>query len=122
MSALQPLARLVASLLREDDRRVLLGEDVRSGGMLGLSRVAAEDPQLRTRLLGSPLTGVAHVAHAGGLALAGLRPIVLLSSATALLEAGATYVGATLIESRNQLREIVGHLVGLAAPPTRAAS
>ena len=87
MSALQPLARLVASLLREDDRRVLLGEDVQSGGMLGLSRVAAEDPQLRSRLLGSPLTGVAHVAHAGGLALAGLRPIVLLSSATALLEA-----------------------------------
>lgn len=87
MSALQPLARLLAALLREDDRRVLLGEDVRSGGMLGLSRVAAEDPQLRTRLLGSPLTGVAHVAHAGGLALAGLRPIVLLSSAAALLEA-----------------------------------
>lgn len=87
MSALQPLARLLAELLREDDRRVLLGEDVRSGGMLGLSRVALEDPQLRARLLGSPLTGVAHVAHAGGLALAGLRPIVLLSSAGALLEA-----------------------------------
>lgn len=87
MSALQPLARLIAELLREDDRRVLLGEDVRSGGMLGLSRVALEDPQLRARLLGSPLTGVAHVAHAGGLALAGLRPIVLLSSAGALLEA-----------------------------------
>jgi pyruvate/2-oxoglutarate/acetoin dehydrogenase E1 component len=87
MSALQPLAKLLAELLREDDRRVLLGEDVRSGGMLGLSRVALEDPQLRARLLGSPLTGVAHVAHAGGLALAGLRPIVLLSSAGALLEA-----------------------------------
>jgi pyruvate/2-oxoglutarate/acetoin dehydrogenase E1 component len=87
MSALQPLARLIAELLREDDRRVLLGEDVRSGGMLGLSRVALEDPQLRARLLGSPLTGIAHVAHAGGLALAGLRPIVLLSSAGALLEA-----------------------------------
>lgn len=87
MSALQPLARLIAELLREDDRRVLLGEDVRSGGMLGLSRVALEDAQLRARLLGSPLTGVAHVAHAGGLALAGLRPIVLLSSAGALLEA-----------------------------------
>lgn len=87
MSALQPLARLLAELLREDDRRVLLGEDVRSGGMLGLSRVALEDPQLRARLLGSPLTGIAHVAHAGGLALAGLRPIVLLPSAGALLEA-----------------------------------
>jgi pyruvate/2-oxoglutarate/acetoin dehydrogenase E1 component len=87
MSALQPLARLIAELLREDDRRVLLGEDVRSGGMLGLSRVALEDPHLRARLLGSPLTGIAHVAHAGGLALAGLRPIVLLPSAGALLEA-----------------------------------
>jgi pyruvate/2-oxoglutarate/acetoin dehydrogenase E1 component len=87
MSALQPLARLVAALLREDQRRCLLGEDVQTGGMLGLSRVAADDEQLRPRLLGSPLTGVAHVAHAGGLALAGLRPIVLLPSATALLEA-----------------------------------
>jgi pyruvate/2-oxoglutarate/acetoin dehydrogenase E1 component len=87
VSALQPLARLLAELLREDGRRCLLGEDVQSGGMLGLSRVAADDEQLRPRLLGSPLTGVAHVAHAGGLALAGLRPIVLLPSASALLEA-----------------------------------
>ena len=87
MSALQPLARLIAELLREDPRRCLLGEDVQNGGMLGLSRAAAEDEQLRPRLLGSPLTGVAHVAHAGGLALAGLRPIVLLPSAAALLEA-----------------------------------
>lgn len=87
MSALQPLARLVAALLREDDRRCLLGEDVGSGGMLGLSRVAAEDEQLRPRLLGSPLTGAGLVAHAGGLALAGLRPIVLMASASALLEA-----------------------------------
>lgn len=87
MSALQPMARLVAALLREDDRRCLLGEDVRSGGMLGLSRIAAEDEQLRLRLLGSPLTGGGLVAHAGGLALAGLRPIVLMPSASALLEA-----------------------------------
>ncbi|HLT38659.1 MAG TPA: hypothetical protein VK034_20365, partial [Enhygromyxa sp.] len=87
MSALQPLARLVAELLREDPRRCLLGEDVQNGGLLGLSRAAAEDEQLRPRLLGSPLTNVAHVGHAGGLALAGLRPIVLLPSAAALLEA-----------------------------------
>jgi pyruvate/2-oxoglutarate/acetoin dehydrogenase E1 component len=87
VSALQPLARLVAQLLREDDRRCLLGEDVTNGGMLGLSRAAVEDEQLRPRLLGSPLTNAAHVAHAGGLALAGLHPIVLLPSATALLEA-----------------------------------
>lgn len=87
MSVLAPLGRLIAELLREDPRRCLLGEDVQSGGMLGLSRAAAEDEDLRPRLLGSPLTGVAHVAHAGGLALAGLRPIALLSSSTALLEA-----------------------------------
>jgi pyruvate/2-oxoglutarate/acetoin dehydrogenase E1 component len=87
MSALGQLARLLANLLREDDRRVLLGEDVGAGGMLGLSRVASEDPQLRARLLGAPLTNAAHVGHAGGLALAGMRPIVLLPSATALLEA-----------------------------------
>ncbi|KIG15445.1 Acetoin dehydrogenase E1 component beta-subunit [Enhygromyxa salina] len=80
------MAKLVAALLREDDRRCLLGEDVRSGGMLGLSRVAAEDDQLRARLLGSPLTGAGLIAHTGGLALAGLRPIVLLPSAAALLE------------------------------------
>lgn len=87
MSALKQLAQLLATLLREDDRRVLLGEDVRAGGMLGLSRVAAEDEQLRARLIGSPLTNAGHVGHAGGLALAGMRPIVLLPSAGALLEA-----------------------------------
>jgi pyruvate/2-oxoglutarate/acetoin dehydrogenase E1 component len=87
MSALQPMARLIAELLREDHRRCVLGEDVQSGGMLGLSRVAAEDEHLRPRLLGSPLTNLTHVAHAGGLALAGLRPIVLLPSASLLLEA-----------------------------------
>ena len=86
MSALQHLARLVAQLLREDERRVLLGEDVRSGGMLGLSRVAADDESLRPRLLGAPLTSGAGIAHAGGLAVAGQRPIVLLHSASALLE------------------------------------
>ena len=87
MSALVPLARLVAALLREDERRCLLGEDVRNGGLLGLSRAAAEDEHLRPRLLGSPLTTNAQIIHAGGLALAGLRPIVLLPTATALLEA-----------------------------------
>lgn len=87
MSALSHLGRLIAALLREDERRVLLGEDVCAGGMLGLSRVAAEDEQLRARLLGTPLTSAGLIAHAGGLALAGLRPIVLLPSAGALVEA-----------------------------------
>ncbi|GEM_PF-1250742 len=87
MSALRHLSSLVAALLREDERRCLMGEDVRNGGMLGLSKAAAEDEDLRPRLLGSPLTNAAQVVHAGGLALAGLRPIVLLPSSSALLEA-----------------------------------
>lgn len=87
MSALKALARAVASLLETDSRRCLLGEDVRTGGLLGLSRAAVEHEKLRARVLGSPLTSTAYVAHAGGLALAGQRPIVLLPSASSLLEA-----------------------------------
>lgn len=87
MSVLHELAKTIARLLGEDDRRCLLGEDVLGGGMLGLSKAAVDDENLRVRLLGSPLTNAAHVAHAGGLALAGLRPIVLLPGSTALLEA-----------------------------------
>jgi pyruvate/2-oxoglutarate/acetoin dehydrogenase E1 component len=87
MSVLHELAKTIARLLGDDDRRCLLGEDIMSGGMLGLSKLAADDENLRVRLLGSPLTNAAHVAHAGGLALAGLRPIVLLPSSAALLEA-----------------------------------
>jgi hypothetical protein len=49
----------VAELLREDLRRVLLGEDVRDGGMLGLSRAAMQDPTLGLRVLGTPLTPTA---------------------------------------------------------------
>ena len=37
MNVLERLAEVVAELLREDLRRVLLGEDVRDGGMLGLN-------------------------------------------------------------------------------------
>jgi len=35
MNVLERLSEVVAELLREDLRRVLLGEDVRDGGMLG---------------------------------------------------------------------------------------
>ncbi|MFV8752001.1 transketolase C-terminal domain-containing protein [Nannocystaceae bacterium ST9] len=87
MSVPHELAKSIARLLAADDRRCLLGEDVLGGGMLGLSKLAADDENLRLRLLGSPLTNAAHVAHAGGLALAGLWPIVLLPSSAALLEA-----------------------------------
>jgi len=86
MSALKELARCVAALLRDDPRRCLLGEDVRNGGLLGLSRAAIERDELRTRVFGAPLTCGGQLAHAGGLALAGQRPIVLLPSAAALLE------------------------------------
>lgn len=87
MSVPTTLAQALARLLREEDRRCLLGEDLIGGGMLGLSKPAAADEDLRIRLIGSPLTNTAHVAHAGGLALAGLWPIVLLPSSAALLEA-----------------------------------
>lgn len=86
MNVLTALAGTVAELLREDGRRVLLGEDVRTGGMLGLSRTVMEDPALGLRVLATPLTPAACLAHATGLALAGRRPIVVMPSASALLE------------------------------------
>jgi pyruvate/2-oxoglutarate/acetoin dehydrogenase E1 component len=86
MSVLEELAAVVADLLREDSRRVLVGEDVRDGGMLGFSRAASEDAALSPRILGAPLTPAVTVAHAAGLACSGLRPILLLPSASALLE------------------------------------
>ncbi|WP_434421153.1 hypothetical protein [Nannocystis pusilla] len=86
MSTLERLSTIVAELLRDNVRRVLVGEDVRQGGMLGLSRAAMRDPGLAARVLATPLTPAASLAHATGLALAGRRPIVALASATALLE------------------------------------
>ena len=86
MNVLERLSEVVAELLREDLRRVLLGEDVRDGGMLGLSRAAMQDPGLGLRVIATPLTPAASLAHATGLAMAGRRPIVLLASATGLLE------------------------------------
>jgi pyruvate/2-oxoglutarate/acetoin dehydrogenase E1 component len=83
------LAQTVAELVREDPRRVLLGEDVADGGMLGLSREVVADPELRQRAIATPLVPASLAAHAGGLALGGLRPIVLLPSVLALLEASA---------------------------------
>jgi hypothetical protein len=59
-------SEVVAELLRDDLRRVLLGEDVRDGGMLGLSRAAMQDPGLGLRVLGTPLTPTAGLAHATG--------------------------------------------------------
>ncbi len=84
-----PLRRLgdeIAALLREDPRRVVVGEDVADGGLLGLTRACRDDEALAARLLGAPLTPAATVLHAAGLAMAGRRPLVILPSATALLE------------------------------------
>ena len=106
----------VLTLLRDDPRRVLLGEDVRDGGMLGLSRAAMQDPALGLRVLATPLTPTANLAHATGLALAGRRPIVLLGSASALLEGYAGLrelgrVGATANGERAAQRGQVEHRV-----------
>src|SRR5690606_32245589 len=87
MTVLEPLATVIADLLRDDPRRVLLGEDVKDGGMRGLSRHAAGDEALTARLVSTPLVPTILAAHAGGMAVAGLRPIVLLPSVASLVEA-----------------------------------
>ncbi len=86
MNVMQHLSQLLVHLLEEDPRRVLLGEDILDGGMLGLSREALTHDELLPRLLPCPLNTGGVFAHAGGLALAGTLPIVLLNSASALLE------------------------------------
>ena len=86
MNVLEHLATVLADLLRADPRRVLLGEDVRDGGMLGLSRVVAADADLADRLVATPLNPTTLPAHAAGMAIGGARPIVLLPGAGALVE------------------------------------
>lgn len=86
MSVLALLAEAVAELLREDERRVVLGEDVLDGGMLGLSQKVVKDRDLRARALPLPLVPTVPFAHAAGLAAAGRRPIVLLPGTSALFE------------------------------------
>jgi pyruvate/2-oxoglutarate/acetoin dehydrogenase E1 component len=86
VSLLEQMSELVRELLREDRRRLLVGEDVREGGLWGLSRAAALDEGLADRLISTPLAPTVAVAHAAGLALSGARPILVLPSASALLE------------------------------------
>ena len=86
MNVLQHLASVLADLLRADDRRVVLGEDVVDGTMLGLTRAAAEDPSLAPRLLATPLSPTVLPAHAAGLAAEGYRPIVVCPEASALVD------------------------------------
>lgn len=104
MNTIESLGAALVELLHEDSRRVLVGEDVAQGGMLGLSRACLEDATLASRVVPTPLLPSTLAAHAGGLALAGLRPIVLLPAAGALIECLAA------------LREIA------ALPSDRAAS
>lgn len=93
ITVLETLSNTVAELMREDPRRVVLGEDVTDGGMLGLTRAAADDEALAPRLLGLPLQSAAGIAHAAGLALGGARPVMLMPSV------------ATLVEGLSALRE-----------------
>jgi len=94
---LEHLARTLTTLLREDERRIVLGEDVADGGLLGLTREAAADPKLATRLVGAPLSPVTALAQAAGAALGGSRPIVVLPSATSLVEGLAGLREAALL-------------------------
>ena len=87
MNVSEILAERVADWLAAGDDRVALGEDVRDGGMLGLTRRAAERDELAPRLLGTPLVPESLPAYAAGLALGGKTPLVLMPSAAALLDA-----------------------------------
>jgi len=100
MNVLQHLSEIVADLVRNDPRRIVLGEDVIDGGMLGLTRGVAADETLRDRLVSTPLTPASTFAHAAGLAMAGRRPLVVLPSTTALLEGLAGLREACLLPWR----------------------
>jgi pyruvate/2-oxoglutarate/acetoin dehydrogenase E1 component len=97
MNVVEHLSQTLAELLHSDKRHVLLGEDVADGGMLGLSRTAAADAELASRLIPAPLAPASALAHAGGMAMAGLRPIVLVPHAVALLEGLAGLREAALV-------------------------
>ena len=102
MTVLAHLAEVVAELLREDERRVLLGEDVLDGGMLGLSRLAVKDRGLAARVIATPLVPTVPFAHAAGLAAAGRHPLMLLPGASTLLEGLAGLREAALWAWRNE--------------------
>lgn len=100
MNVLEHLSLALADLLREDSRRVVLGEDVVDGGMLGLSRACRDDAALAGRLLATPLAPSALVAHAAGLALGGRLPIVVLGHLLGLVEGIAGLREAALLPWR----------------------
>jgi pyruvate/2-oxoglutarate/acetoin dehydrogenase E1 component len=102
MNVLQHLATVLADLLCADERRVVLGEDVADGTMLGLTRVAAEDPALAPRLLATPLCPTVLPAHAAGLAAEGYRPIVVTPEASALVDSLAALREAAKLGWRHE--------------------
>lgn len=83
---LDTLARSLEATLEKDPRVVVLGEDVAHGSAFGLTLPASQRPELAKRLLATPLTTTSLLAHAGGLALGGKHPIVLLSGVCDLLD------------------------------------
>ena len=89
MILVERLSLLLADLLREDETRVLLGEDILDGTALGLSRDVIADSELCVRALPCPLNPATLIAHAGGLALAGKQPIVLYPGCDGLIDAYA---------------------------------
>jgi pyruvate/2-oxoglutarate/acetoin dehydrogenase E1 component len=114
VTGLAHLAEVVAELLREDERRVLLGEDVLEGGMLGLSRQVVKDRELRARAIATPLVPTVPFAHAAGLAAAGRHPLVLLPGTSALLEGLASLREAATWAWRNE--GAVSVPLGIVAP------
>lgn len=86
MSVAEALSSVLHDLVSADPRRVVLGEDVRDGTIFGLTRRIADDDTLQRRLIATPLVPASMLAHAVGLACGGARPIVVLPSATALVE------------------------------------
>ncbi len=83
---LEVLGDTLASLLHDDPRRVIFGEDVTTGGHIGLTRSIALNPELSARLVATPLVPTTMFAHAAGVALAGGLPIVVLPSAASLVD------------------------------------
>ncbi len=86
MSLIHALGDVVVEALERDPRRIVMGEDVLDGGMLGLSQVPARRDDLRARLVSTPLTPSSLPGYAAGLAMSGYRPLVILASATALVD------------------------------------
>lgn len=83
---LDHLSQSLLALLDQDPRVVVLGEDVAQASVLGLTRQASQREDLRPRLLSTPLCTTSLLAHAGGLALGGKHPIVILSGVGDLLD------------------------------------